>query len=106
MREHPGIGARILDHVKEMQDVIPGVLHHHEWYDGSGYPVGLPGEWIPLQAWIIAIADAFDALTTDRPYRPASSPEEALDLLALHSGGHFDPGLLGIFRSLQSLSKL
>ena len=106
MREHPRIGVRIIGHIEEMQNVIPGVLHHHEWYDGSGYPAGLTGERIPLQARIIAIVDAFDALTTDRPYRPASSSEEALDLLELHSGSHFDPHLLGIFRSLQSLSKL
>jgi len=61
------MGARILGHVEEMQNVISGVLHHHEWYDGSGYPSGRAGEGNPLQARIIAITDAFDALTTDRP---------------------------------------
>lgn len=102
IQEHPGIGARILGYVEEMKEVIPGVLHHHEWFDGSGYPDGLQGEQIPLQARIVAIVDAFDALTTDRPYRQASSIAEALDILDRNSGSHFDPGLLKIFRLLHS----
>jgi putative nucleotidyltransferase with HDIG domain len=102
MNEHPQIGANILGYVKEMEAVIPGVLHHHEWFNGKGYPHGLAGEKIPLQARIIAIADAFDALSTDRPYRQASPPIEALDILAEESGSHFDPKLLKIFRELQS----
>ena len=101
MREHPRIGAKILDFVEEMRDVIPGVLHHHEWYDGSGYPDGLRDEQIPLPARIIAVADAFDALTTDRPYRKGSAPDEAFDLLEKDGGRHFDPSLLAIFRKLQ-----
>lgn len=88
--------------LEEMEEVIPGVLHHHEWFDGSGYPDGLQGERIPLQARIVAIVDAFDALTTDRPYRQASSTVEALDILDRNSGSHFDPGLLKIFRLLHS----
>lgn len=102
MNDHPRIGAKILGYVEEMKKVIPGVLHHHEWYDGTGYPDGLKGERIPLQARIVAIADAFDALTTKRPYRKASSALEALDILDRDSGNHFDPELLKIFRSLQS----
>lgn len=101
MKNHPRIGARILGYVEEMKEVIPGVLHHHEWYDGSGYPDGLAGEEIPLQARIVAIADAFDALTTNRPYRRASSTAEALDILDMGCGSHLDPGLLKIFRTLQ-----
>ncbi len=101
MSNHPRIGARILGYVKEMKAVIPGVLHHHEWFNGKGYPDGLTAEQIPLQARIIAIADAFDALTTDRPYRQASTVIEALDILAMESGSHFDPELLAIFRALQ-----
>jgi len=97
MVEHPDIGARILSHVKEMQDVLPGVRHHHEWYDGGGYPDGLKGDAIPLHARIIAIADAFDALTTDRPYRKKSGKMEALELLNKDSSSHFDPELLVLF---------
>lgn len=100
MNEHPDIGARILAHVKEMQDVLPGVRHHHEWYDGSGYPDGLKDESIPLHSRIIAIADAFDALTTDRPYRKKSGKMEALELLYKDSGSHFDPRLLDTFSKI------
>lgn len=86
MRRHPVIGAHILAVADGMAEVVPGVRHHHEWFDGSGYPDGLAGEGIPLSARVIAIVDAFDALTTDRPYHghapgmrmecPAGNPEE------------------------------
>ena len=105
MYDHPRIGAKILGYVEEMNEVIPGVLHHHERFDGSGHPDKLAGELIPLQARIIAIADAFDALTTDRPYRRASRAVEALDILDQNSGSHFDPELLTIFRTLQTSAK-
>lgn len=101
MNEHPRIGAKILSSAEEMAVVVPGVLHHHEWYDGSGYPDGLKGLAIPLHARIIAIVDAFDALTTNRPYRQALPVNKTLDVLDLHSGSHFDPDLLKIFRLLQ-----
>ncbi len=97
MRTHPDIGARILGFVEEMSDVIPGVLYHHECFDGSGYPEGLTGEEIPLHARIIAIADAYDALTTDRPYRKAMKGEDAVKELAGEARTHFDPYLLEIF---------
>lgn len=100
MNEHPEIGARILAHVEEMRDVVPGVQHHHEWYDGSGYPDGLAGDSIPLVARIIAIADAFDALTTDRPYRKGSEKAKAFDLLNRDTGSHFDPRLLHLFQDV------
>ncbi|MBA3016148.1 MAG: HD domain-containing protein [Proteobacteria bacterium] len=106
MDDHPQIGAKILGYVEEMKEVIPGVLHHHEWFDGSGYPDGLSGDKIPLQARVIAIADAFDALTTNRPYRQASAGPDALDILELDGGSHFDPELLATFRTLQTFSKL
>jgi len=100
MREHPAIGAHILGIVEEMRDVIPGVLHHHEWFDGSGYPGGLKGEDILLQAKIIAIADAYDALTTDRPYRKSMNGEDALEELTADMGTHFAPSLVEIFCSI------
>ncbi len=102
MRLHPDIGARILGFVKEMRDVIPGVLYHHEWFDGSGYPLGLKGEDIPEQARIIAVADAYDALTTDRPYRKAMVSEEALEKMAAENGTHFDPSLVEIFQRIHT----
>ncbi|MDH3975087.1 MAG: HD-GYP domain-containing protein [Deltaproteobacteria bacterium] len=97
MRKHPEIGARILSFIKEMQGVIPGVRHHHEKFDGGGYPEGLRGEDIPLYARIIAIADTFDALTTDRPYRKAIDKKNALEKLYKDEGAHFDPFLLKLF---------
>ena len=99
MKTHPDIGAKILGFVNEMQDVIPGVQHHHEWFDGKGYPSGMRGGEIPLIARIIAIADAFDALTTDRPYRKALEKEAALQIMADDEGKHFDPNLVSVFRS-------
>jgi len=97
MQRHPEIGARILAKADGMKEVVPGVRHHHEWFDGSGYPDGLAGGNIPLPARIIAIADAFDALTTDRPYHTALPFSAALDELARGAGKHFDPALVKIF---------
>ncbi len=97
MRKHPEIGARILGFVKEMREVVPGVCYHHERFDGTGYPEGLKGEDIPLYARIVAIADAFDALTTDRPYRKAIDKEAAIEELILDGGAHFDPFLVDAF---------
>lgn len=100
MNAHPEIGARILGHVDDMADVIAGIRHHHERFDGRGYPAGLAGEAIPVAARIIAIADAYDALTTDRPYRGASSPAQALLQLGRDAGSQFDPTLLTVFTGI------
>ncbi len=97
MNMHPKYGAEILEHIRQLKDVIPGMRGHHERYDGSGYPDGLKGEEIPLFARIIAIADAYDAMTTDRPYRKALPQEVALEELRRFSGRHFDPALVEIF---------
>ena len=97
IKKHPEIGANILEHVDEMGEVIKGVRHHHEWFDGSGYPAGLKKEDIPLAARIISIADVFDALTTDRPYRKASEKKVAIKIMQADAGSHFDPGLLDMF---------
>src|SRR5262249_2360059 len=69
MREHPVIGAQMLRHIRPLQESLPGIRHHHEHWDGTGYPDGLSGEAIPEMARIILVADAFDALTSDRIYR-------------------------------------
>ena len=97
MKEHPAIGARILEHIEEMEGVIRGVRHHHERFDGNGYPDKLKGKDIPLQARIIAITDAFDALTTDRPYSKAIAKGDALRKLSENGGSHFDPSLVENF---------
>ncbi|MDP9208367.1 MAG: HD-GYP domain-containing protein, partial [Actinomycetota bacterium] len=91
MREHPAIGLRILEGVPHM-DVVRGVVYsHHERWDGAGYPEGLKGEQIPLAARVFAAVDAFDAITTDRPYRVAASLDEALHRLREASGSQFAP---------------
>jgi len=76
------------------------VRSHHERWDGKGYPDRLTGEEIPLHARVLALADVFDALTTDRPYRPAFSPEEALRMMRDDSGKSFDPSLFPVFEQL------
>jgi HD-GYP domain-containing protein (c-di-GMP phosphodiesterase class II) len=90
MNRHPEFGAEILGHVEQLMEVIPGVRNHHEKYDGTGYPDRLRGRDIPLIARIIAVADTFDAMTTDRPYRKAMSEQEAVDELRRNEGPQLD----------------
>ncbi len=97
MRRHPRIGADILRGVSFLEDPAVIVLSHHERYDGRGYPQGLQGEEIPLGARIFAIADAFDAMTSDRPYRKAMSPEKAAEEVVRNSGSQFDPEVVQAF---------
>ncbi|GLQ30429.1 response regulator [Litoribrevibacter albus] len=99
MKQHPQIGADIVgDHGSPLLDMAKEIaLTHHEKWDGSGYPKGLKGEEIPLVGRIVAIADVFDALTTERPYKKAWSVEEALKYLTESAGTHFDPTLIDLF---------
>ncbi len=97
MKKHPEIGAKILSDIKQISDVIPGVLHHHERYGGQGYPYGLVGEDIPLLGRIICLADSFDAMTSNRTYRKAMPLEVALTEIRRCSGTQFDPGLTEAF---------
>jgi len=97
IRKHSPEGARIVSHVKELAGLIPMVKHHHEWYNGTGYPDELKGEDIPLGARIISIADAYDTMTTKRTYRNAVSHEEALEELKRCSGTQFDRELVEAF---------
>jgi hypothetical protein len=90
IRAHPVIGAGLLADVPTMCDIYPCILHHHERWDGRGYPDGLSGENIPLGARIIAVADSFDAMTTDRPYRRGLGAEAAIAELVRHEGTQFD----------------
>jgi putative nucleotidyltransferase with HDIG domain len=97
MRRHPEYGAEILTKAPTLLKYIPVVRHHHEWYDGNGYPDGLRGDEIPLAAAITSLADVFDAMISDRPYRPGLSKEEALRLIQELSGKQFFPDLASIF---------
>jgi HD-GYP domain-containing protein (c-di-GMP phosphodiesterase class II) len=97
MRSHPEIGRQILERIPFLRDAIPVVLHHHERWDGTGYPLGLAGPAIPLGARIFAIADAFDAMTFDRPYSTAISLEAARDRIRDAAGTHFDPDVVATF---------
>jgi HD-GYP domain-containing protein (c-di-GMP phosphodiesterase class II) len=98
--QHPRIGQVILEQATLIRDAVPIILHHHERYSGHGYPFGLRGRDIPLGARIVAIADAYDAMTRDRPYRTAISHGEALMELRRHAGTQFDPELVNLFCEL------
>lgn len=97
MKKHPEMGYRIAMSTPELKPIAEYILNHHEKWDGSGYPYGRKGEEIPLLARIIAIADAYDAMTSDRPYRQALSKEEALNEIKINAGTQFDPNLSNIF---------
>jgi putative nucleotidyltransferase with HDIG domain len=98
MNRHPEIGARIAGEVKQLGPEVPIIRHHHEWYNGSGYPDHLAGEEIPLGARILHVADAFEAMTAPRPYRPRPlSPEQAMREIRKYTGVQFDPVIVEAF---------
>ncbi len=97
MMEHPTKGANILQQVAPFREIVPLVKHHHEWWAGGGYPDGMSGEAIPLGSRVLAVADAFDAMTTDRPYRLGLTPMEAVSRLQAGSGTQFDPAVVDAF---------
>jgi len=97
IRAHPSIGASILSEIKQMRDIIPGLLCHHERVDGKGYPNGLAGEQIPLIAKIVGLADSFDAMTSRRTYRDAMDVEEALAEIEKNLGTQFDEKISRVF---------
>ena len=100
MRSHPAIGAQIIEPIRFLGEAVEIVRSHHEWFDGSGYPVGLAGEQIPLAARIFAIADSFDAMTSDRPYRSALPMEVAVGEIRDGAGTQFDPQAVAAFLEL------
>ena len=97
VRSHPEEGARMLDLIGTLRVAVPCVLYHHEHWDGHGYPSGRAGEAIPPEARVLAVADAFDAMTSDRPYRPALPPERAVAELRRCAGTQFDPDVVEVF---------
>jgi hypothetical protein len=101
VRAHPGMSAHIIGGVERFAEFLPGARHHHERYDGHGYPDGLAGEDIPFDARILAVADAYDAMTSDRSYRAALSHAEALRRLEEGAGTQFDPVCVLAFAELQ-----
>lgn len=101
IRSHPDMGVSILKNVESLRDCLPAIQYHHERYDGKGYPTGLKGENIPLDARILAVADSYDAMTSQRPYRSKSSTvEEALTELINCAGTQFDPNVVRAFVKL------
>ena len=98
--EHPRIGQIILEQASSLREAIPVVLHHHERFNGGGYPHGLRGSEIPLGARIVAVADAYHAMVHERPYSMAQSHEEALEELRLNAGTQFDPEVVEVFCSV------
>lgn len=104
--QHPAIGSNIVSKVKIFHSVADIVRHHHERYDGRGYPDGLAGEAISLGARIVAVADAFDAMTSARPYRPARSIQEALEETLRCRGSQFDPRVVAVLVALAERNEL
>ena len=100
MKRHPLMGAEIVRHIKYLDPVVPMILHDHERYDGRGYPTGISGETIPLGARIIALVDAYDAMTTDRVYWKAIRKEQAIEQIHRCAGTQSDPRLAELFIDL------
>jgi putative two-component system response regulator len=97
MRQHPEIGAKMLEGVDHLRAAMPYVMNHHEWWNGSGYPSGIKAEKIPREGRMLTIADAFDAMTSNRPYHSSMPVVGALDELARYRGIYFDPDMVDAF---------
>jgi ribonuclease P protein subunit RPR2 len=100
MSQHPVIGSQIIGGIEFLSDAVKVVRSHHERWDGSGYPDRLAGEQIPREARVFAVADVLDALTSDRPYRPASTLRVARAMIESESGTHFDPEVVEAFKTI------
>lgn len=100
--KHPSIGAEIISKVDFLKNITTIIKHHHERYDGKGYPDGLTGDEIPIEACILTIVDSYDAMTSDRPYRNALTKEEALEEIRVNTGTQFHPDLADKFISMMT----
>ena len=100
IKKHVQHSVKILEDIKQLYDVIEIIKYHHEYYDGNGYPYGKKGTDIPLGSRIIAIADAYDSMVSNRAYRQGLSPDEAVRLIEEKAGVQFDPELIGVFKSI------
>jgi len=106
MKKHPSIGANILRGISHMQPAIPYILYHHECWDGTGYPEGLAGREIPIEARLLAIVDVYDAISSRRPYHPGLNHHQVVETLRSESGKRLDPDLLKIFINILDKSQL
>jgi HD-GYP domain-containing protein (c-di-GMP phosphodiesterase class II) len=100
LERHPALGAHLLGPLGMPSEISQAIRHHHEWWDGTGYPDGVAGEEIPIDARIIAVADAFDAMSCDRPYRHALRRDVVIAEFRRYAGIQFDPGIAKVFLSL------
>ena len=105
IKKHPQIGADIIRPIQFLHDLIPFIFYHHERWDGKGYPTGIKGEDIPLGARVIAIADVYQALSSDRPYHKAFTKSAAIDIIKKSSGTQFDPRIVNAFLKVVSKEK-
>lgn len=103
VKSHTIIGSEVVEQVSFLRDISPIIRHHHEHWDGSGYPDGLKGEQIPLGARLIAVCTAYDAMVHDKPYRPAMDEEEAIRAIRAGAGSKYDPAVVDAF--LKALKK-
>jgi putative two-component system response regulator len=101
IQQHTTAGAKIIDGITHLKEALPYILYHHEKWDGSGYPEGLSGESIPREGRLLALADVYDALTSQRPYRDGMKFEDALGLIRREIGKHFDPQMAEVFVRIQ-----
>jgi putative nucleotidyltransferase with HDIG domain len=106
IKSHPEIGARIISDVPFLKSLVPIVKHHHEFFNGQGYPDGIAGDAIPLGARILSVADAFEAMTSNRPYRQAMPQDVAMEILSQQKGKQFQPDLIDLFLDIISKGKL
>jgi HD-GYP domain-containing protein (c-di-GMP phosphodiesterase class II) len=97
IKQHPELGYRILADIKQLADVLPAVLHHHEQWDGRGYPFKLSGDQIPLIARIVAVADAYDAMTSDRPYRRGMDVERVEEMFRRGANQQWDGNVINAY---------